>query len=229
MASKVKRAYVSARREKSAALTKKRVQAAAASLFARRGIDAVTIAEIAERAEVSASSVYALYGSKEGVLYALLESTLFGASYRAAATRLDGVEEPIARLAMTASVARAIYESESEEIAIIRGASSFSAALRRLEQGLEERRYELQEERVTRLHAAGLLTPELTLEKARRLVWMYTARDVYRLLVLEGGFTNDEYEAWLAATLVSALVRGRVARRPNRTTRKPPRRARSRA
>jgi len=35
---------------------------------------------------------------------------------------------------------------------------------------------------------------------------MFTSRDVYRLLVEEGGFTPDEYQAWLEETLVDALV-----------------------
>jgi hypothetical protein len=42
--------------------------------------------------------------------------------------------------------------------------------------------------------------------KARRLLWMYTSRDVYRMLVQDAGFTPDEYEAWLSQTLVDALV-----------------------
>src|SRR5262245_54017964 len=34
----------------------------------------------------------------------------------------------------------------------------------------------------------------------------YTGRDVYRLLVKEGGWSADEYERWLAGTLIDALV-----------------------
>jgi len=206
MSGKPKRSYVSRQRKNAAAITRKRVLRAASTLFARHGIDTATIAEIAERARVSASTVYGLYGSKQGVLHALVETTLFGAAYRTAVARLEGIEDPVERLATTASIARAIYESESKEMALIRGAAAFSPALLRLERGLEERRFELQGERVGRLHAANLLRPELTVAKARRLVWMYTARDVYRLLVLEGGWSNDAYETWLAETLVTALV-----------------------
>jgi hypothetical protein len=35
---------------------------------------------------------------------------------------------------------------------------------------------------------------------------MYTGRDVYRLLVLEADWSADEYEEWLAETLVATLV-----------------------
>src|SRR5262245_17461433 len=109
MGDKRRRSYVSVQREKSAASTRKRVLRAASALFARRGIDAVTIAEIARRSAVAGSTVYAIYGSKEGVLRALLETTLFGKAYRTAVTRLEGITDPVKRLAMTAPIARAIY------------------------------------------------------------------------------------------------------------------------
>ncbi len=35
---------------------------------------------------------------------------------------------------------------------------------------------------------------------------MYTSRDVYRMLVTEGGWTPSAYESWLADTLRQALV-----------------------
>jgi hypothetical protein len=35
---------------------------------------------------------------------------------------------------------------------------------------------------------------------------MYTGRDVYRMLVLERGWSSDEYEGWLAETLIKALM-----------------------
>ena len=46
----------------------------------------------------------------------------------------------------------------------------------------------------------------LSLEKARRLLWMLTSRDVYRMLVHEGGWTPDEYETWLGGAIVRELI-----------------------
>ena len=63
-----------------------------------------------------------------------------------------------------------------------------------------------QEARVSKLYAAKKGNETLSIEKARVLLWMYTSRDVYRLLVQEGGFSPDDYEQWLAGTLVDALV-----------------------
>ncbi len=55
-----RRRYSSEVRSHSAQETRRRILAAAASLFTRKGIDLVTIDEIGRRAKVSASTVYAI-------------------------------------------------------------------------------------------------------------------------------------------------------------------------
>ena len=66
----------------------------------------------------------------------------------------------------------------------------------------------MQEDRLRRLFAAGRENRRLSFDEARRILWMYTSRDVYRMLVIEGGWTPDRYQDWLARTLVGALVDG---------------------
>jgi len=55
-------------------------------------------------------------------------------------------------------------------------------------------------------------TKGLTLEEARRILWMYTSREVYRLLVHEAGWTPARYEEWLSDTLLRALADPNVRR-----------------
>lgn len=55
-------------RERKRAAAMLRIQSVAVGLFEERGFDAVTIDEIAEASEVSASSVYRYFGTKEHVL-----------------------------------------------------------------------------------------------------------------------------------------------------------------
>jgi len=201
-----KRTYRSKHRTEAAAVTRGRVLTSAKALFTRRGIDAVTIAELAEKARVSASTVYALFKSKEGVLLALMEGAMFGDAYRLAVKRLQGVADPVEQIAITSSISRAVYDGESADLGLMRGASAFSPALRRMEQTFEDMRYALQEERLKKLYAAGRAKKGLAFEEARRLMWMYTSRDIHRMLVQEGGWTPDRYEAWLSQTLIDALV-----------------------
>jgi len=206
------RRYVSHVRRQAADATKTRVLHAAKALFARGGIDRVTISQIAKKAKVSVSSVFTLYKSKEGILRGLMKSTLFGQRFQVAIARLKGETDSMRLIALTANVARAIYEAESSELGLIRGVSAFSPALRKLEREFEEFRFDMQKERVDLLFEQRKQTKGLTLEEARRILWMYTSREVYRLLVHEAGWTPARYEEWLSDTLLRALADPNVRR-----------------
>src|SRR4051794_41939512 len=53
--------------------TRERLLAAAAELFAERGIEGSSVDAIAERAERTSGAIYDHFGGKEGLLFALLE------------------------------------------------------------------------------------------------------------------------------------------------------------
>lgn len=208
-----RRRYVSELRSQAADATKDRVLSAAKTLFVRHGIDRVTIAQIAGKADVAVPTVYALYKSKEGILREVMSAAIFGQRFQAARAKLEGVTDPVKLIALTAHVARAIYEGESLDLGLMRGASAFSPALRKLEQEFERIRLEMQEERVRLLFAQAKETKGLGIDEARRILWMYTSRDVYRLLVHESGWTPDRYQRWLSDTLVNSLVSARARKR----------------
>ena len=210
---KTSRPYISDIRGRGANATRARVLLASKALFAARGIDRVTIGQIAKKAKVSVSTVFALYKSKEGILRELMKSTLFGQRFQVAIARLKDETDPIRLLALTANVARAIYEAESSELSLIRGVSAFSPALSKLEMEFEKLRFDMQKERVKLLFKQKKQKKGLTLEEARGILWMYTSRDVYRLLVREAGWTPDRYEEWLSDTLLRALAYPSAKRR----------------
>lgn len=214
---KTSRSYVSEVRKRAADSTKARVLHVAKTLFADRGIDRVTMAQIAKKAKVSLSTVFALYKSKEGVLRELMKSTLFGQRFRAEIGRLQGETDPVRLIALTANVARAIYEAESSDLGLVRGVSAFSPALRKMESEFEDLRFQMQKERVVLLFAQSKQAEGLSLDEARRILWMYTSRDVYRLLVHEGGWTPDRYQEWMSATLVNALVKPSLRHKTKRS------------
>jgi AcrR family transcriptional regulator len=203
-----RRGYSSPARTVAADETRSRILSSARALFGEQGIDAVTIAEIARRSQVSASTVYAVFKSKEGILRSLMEQALFGGRYQAAQQILAGVGDPVEAIARTAQVARSIYESESSELGPLRNVSGYTPALKKIEEEFEEARYAMQHERLRQLFAAGRAKEGITMNEARRILWLYTSRDVYRMLVVDGGWTHDRYEEWLSQTLVEALVGG---------------------
>jgi len=218
MSRTAKRVYASDLRSQAAEVTKTRVLNAAKTMFVRHGIDRVTIAQIAERAGVATSTVYALYKSKEGILRGLMTAALFGSRFQEAQAKLAGVTDPVRLVALSAQVARAIYEGESAELGLMRGASAFSPALRKMEQEFENLRFTMQEARVKLLFAQSKQRSGLALDEARQILWMYTSREVYRMLVHEAGWSPDQYQRWLSETLVNALVRGGAGKRSRVTS-----------
>ena len=62
----------------------------------------------------------------------------------------------------------------------------------------------------THLAGTGALAPGLTVERARDLIWLHTAPDTDRLLVLERGWPLDDYQRWLATSLAGALLQGDI-------------------
>ena len=203
-----KRAYSSSVRAEAADETRARILASAKELFSRRGIDAVTIAEIARKSGVAGSTIYAIFKAKEGILRGLMEQSLFGGRFQTAQRILAGISDPVEMIALTSHVSRAIYQSESRDLGLLRNVSGFSPALRKIEEEFEQTRYRMQEERLCRLFAAGRAKRCVSFDEARRIMWMYTSREVYRMLVIEGGWTPDRYQEWLSQTLVTALVEG---------------------
>ena len=73
-----KRAYRSPTRARQRADTRARVIVAAEECFVDRGYSTTTIVAIAEAADVSAETVYAIFGNKRGLLQAVIEAAVAG-------------------------------------------------------------------------------------------------------------------------------------------------------
>lgn len=121
---------------------------------------------------------------------------------------MSSMEEksPLKRLGITARLTRQIYDAERELMDIVRGASVLAPELKEIEQEREWRRHERQGEYVKDLMKQKSLAKGLTLQKARDILWALTGRDLYRLLVVERGWTSDEYEKWLNQLLINTLL-----------------------
>ena len=166
----------------------------------------MTINKLAEAAEVSMPTIYALFKSKRGVLQSLIDDSLPPQQFAALVDDSMQEKSPKKRLSITAKLARQIYDAERELMDILRGASVVAPELKELEQEREQRRYKRQGEYVKKMIAEKVLAKGLTLQKARDILWALTGRDMYRMLVVEKEWTSDEYEKWLAQLLVTSLL-----------------------
>src|SRR6266536_2684965 len=201
-----KRLYKSLVRQRQAGDTRLRIVEATRQLLQWEGYAGMTVEGIAQRAEVSAQSVYAIFKSKTGILIELLDQSTFGPDYEDAVRRALSARDRETRLRLAAPIARQIHDAQSATFDLLRGAGVVAPELAKLERQRERLRYERQERMITSLRDARRLRPALDYTTARDIFWMLTGRDVYRMLVRERGWSSQKYEDWLADTLVHSLL-----------------------
>src|SRR5207248_7306487 len=112
-----KRRYKSLVRQRQAGDTRRRIVDAARQLLQSAGYDGMTIEAIAQRAEVSAQSVYAVFRSKTGILTELLDQSTFGDEYEEAVRQALSARDPETRLRLAAGIARQIHVPVCEAFA----------------------------------------------------------------------------------------------------------------
>src|SRR6266487_5687525 len=177
-----KRLYKSPVRRRQAGDTRRRIVEATRHLLESEGYAGMTIEAIARRAEVSAQSVYGIFKSKTGILVELLDDSAFGGDYEDLVRQALTARDPESRLRFAARIARKIHEAQSTTFDLLRGTGVVAPELAKLENQRERLRYQRQEDMITSLDEAGRLRPELDHVAARDVFWMFTGRDVYRML-----------------------------------------------
>lgn len=202
-----KRIYNSQLRKNQSSQTRQRILLCAKELFYSEGFEGVTIEMLAQAAEVSQPTIYSLFQSKKGVLRALMDEALPIEQFEALVD--EGKKEifPKKRLQIAAKIARQMYDAEKNQMDIFRGASVLAPELKELEVEREQRRYQRQEETVKILFEQKVVLPTLSLTQARDILWAFTGRDLYRLFVMERGWTSDEYEEWVGQVLIKSLLK----------------------
>jgi len=206
MPKSARRAYKSLTRQRQAHETRGRIVEATRQLLAAEGYAGMTVEAVARRAEVAVQTVYAVFGSKTGILAELLNQTTFGADYENTVRQILDERNPEKRLRGAALIARQIHDAQRAGFDLLRGAGVVAPELARLEQERERIRYEREEAMILSLRHAKRLRPGLSHGAARDILWTLTGSDVYRMLVRERGWSSQKYQDWLADTLVRLLL-----------------------
>ncbi len=206
MSTRKKRSYTSESRQAQSRKTKDRILASAKMLFESKGFEKVTIEEIAREAQVSAPSIYSIFQSKRGVLLGLMDEALSPEQHEALVEKIKIEKCPRKRLEITATISRQLYDAEKAQLSFLRGASILDPVFKGLEIERERRRHQRQKETVEAMANEKAFIDNLSLSKIRDILWAFTGRDFYRMLVIERSWSSDEYEKWLAELLIQVLL-----------------------
>jgi AcrR family transcriptional regulator len=201
-----RRVYESPARQHQAEETRRRIAEAAKKLLEETGYTGMTIPAVAKAAGVAIPTVYAVFGSKKGIVSELLDQARFGDAYQALITEARKVTDPMQLLEFPPRFARRIYEAEIPVENLLRGAGMVAPEFAAVEDERNCQRYDSQAMVIDALVRAKLLRPELTRDAARAVLWSLTSREIFRMLVRERGWPGDQYEAWLREALRRELV-----------------------
>ena len=202
-----RRPYHSPARRRQAEETRARILSASRQLFRSAGYAATTMDAIASAAQVSAKTVEAAFGSKRGVLAALVDPVASTGPPRELVNQLRAAADPRQRLRLVAELTRRAFEASLPEFELMRGAAAVAPEIAAVARQVESRRRANQNLLVTRLADEGSLRPDLPPADATDILWALTSYDLYRALVTEQDWTADRYESWPTALLTGQLLR----------------------
>ena len=204
--SRPRRLYRSPTRQRQAAETRARILAAARVLLTEQGYAGATVEAIAQAAGVAVQTVFAVFGSKRGILAELLRLAQHAPAAEELRARLRAADDPAARVRLAVAIARRVYEQMAAGLELLRGARLVAPELAAVEGEIEARRRTGTGLLADYLLACGRLRAGLTAAAAADLLWGMTSPDLYRKLVHEQRWTGDAYEHLLGDVLVAALL-----------------------
>jgi AcrR family transcriptional regulator len=205
--------YDNARRAAAARRTEQRVVETAQRLLLERGYAGLAMADLAAEAGVSVPLLYKVFGPKPQLVKRIYDVLLAGdvdpepVAERPALQALAADPDPRGKLARYAALGRAMAERAGPLVsALLAAARAGEPELRAFAATIDRERLAGASALAAHLAECGALSPALAVDRARDLIWLHTAPDTYRLLVLERGWALDDYERWLATSLTAALL-----------------------
>lgn len=208
-----RRGYDNTRRAEQARLTRRGVLDAARDLLVEHGPAAVTMRDVAARAGVSVETVHKTFRTKAALIKDVYDVTLAGDDEpiamidRPEHRAVFAASDPRDTLARYAYVARRISERVGPLLAkLLAGARGGDPDLQQFRETVNRERLAGAGSVVRHLATTGGLRADVDPDRARDLVWTLISPEVYELLVVDRGWSHDEYERWLAHTLVDALA-----------------------
>lgn len=203
----VKREYHAPHRARQAQATRDSIAAAARRLFASGGYAATTIEAIAREAGVAIQTIYATFGSKRAIVLSLLDAMEEeGGVEQLQAELARAAGDPVRQIRHWVAFTRRFFERGTDLLEMARAAEPTEPDVAAHVREGERRRRAGAAAVVRSWAAAGVLRPRLEEQKAQDLAWTMLSPEVFRLLVVESGWSGEEYERWLSAELIGLLL-----------------------
>lgn len=207
-----KRKYDSTRRKKQARETQRQIAVSARELFIKYGFAGTTIEAIAQKANVSVETVYATFGNKRNILERVVEVSITGDDEpiplmeRSEIKAVEAENDPKLQIQMFAGQITVIMARVAPLFQVMRTVAKIEPDIAKALEELLNGRLQGMAYFVSALRKYDSLRTGLDERTIVETVWTLTSAEVYNLLTLDRGWSNEQYETWLVDMLIRFLL-----------------------
>jgi AcrR family transcriptional regulator len=193
-------------RAESSAETRHRIIEVARGLLTRAPLENVSVPTIAAEAEVARSTIYAIFGSREGLMVALAEDVLERGGFARIGQALRG-PDVVQAFATSIDVAMELYSQEHAVAQALLSLSTVdrdaSSAAARFNFGRREGMQKLAQ----RMRDQGVLRDDVAVGEAADILWIITSFETFDQLYRGRGLTPKQVGDRLKAITSRTLYR----------------------
>lgn len=194
--------------------TRRRMLEAARELFVVKGYGATTLKEIADRAGVAVQTIYFTFGNKRVLLKELVDVAIAGDLEPVATMDREWFQEVLAaptaesHLRLLVRGTRGILERVAPILEMLRAAASADPAIAGQWDDGADPRFAVHLEAARSLVTKPGVRVGSTAEHAADLLFGILSPELYQVFVRDRGWSPEQWEDWVAGTLVSQLCDG---------------------
>jgi AcrR family transcriptional regulator len=210
---RVKRSYDSSLRRERAEATRLAIVDAAGRLFAERGYAATSIEDVAGAAAVGRATVFNSVGGKPELLKEAYRLAVRGPAnantplgQQARSRKISAEADAHKLLAGYAGVMVAVGRRLAPLYEAVRAAAHADPEARELWHVITEERRTAATGLVRRLAERNALLDGLDRQSASDILWVLNDPGLYRLLVMERGWTERRFRTWLTNAMQTQLL-----------------------
>ena len=209
----VKRDVAASREQSRTRIARRAVVDAAAALFVENGYVATTVESISERSGVPSATTYRLFNGKVGILGAVLDVSIGGddrdiaVQDRPAVVTSLAEPDPNAVIAGVVAVTAGINRRGNALFHMLAAAAGSDDSVAQLLSAVTEQRRRGQRQLTRALARRHALRDGLSEPRAADIVYALLAPEMYRLLVVDRGWSSRRYQQWLRTTLHDQLLK----------------------
>ena len=206
------RQYDASRRRERASETRGRILTCALRLFLDKGYAGAAVPDIARTAGVSVPTVYKAFPNKASLLKATFDVAVAGDDDATPMAERDVIAairaEPDAAKKITmyaAHLADAAPRTVPLQL-VARAAAGVDDAAAEVWAQMRQEMLTAMTYFTADLQATGQLRPGASIDEVRDVLWAYHCPEIYELLVLERGWSTQQYGRFVGEAMISAVL-----------------------